>query len=74
MYSIERNHVELSNFLSMIPPTRVDFLQHYRLPEIVKNLGVDFFADKSPTMREGDAAMSVTRSGKKHKAVANLDE
>ncbi len=69
MYSIERNHVELSNFLSMIPPTRVDFLQHYRFPE-----GVDFFADKSPTMREGDAAMSVTRSGKKHKAVANLDE
>jgi hypothetical protein len=74
MYSIERNHVELSNFLSMMPPSRVDFLQYYRLPEVVENLGVGFLADKSPNMREGDAATSATRSGKKHKTVANLDE
>ena len=74
MYSIERNHVELSNFLSMRPPSREDFLQYHRLPKVVENLGVDFLADKSPTMREGDATTSARRSGKKQKAVANLDE
>ena len=74
MYSIERNHVELSNFLSMRPPSREDFLQYYRHPEVVENLGVDFLADKSPTIREGDATTSAKRSGKKHKAVTNLDE
>jgi hypothetical protein len=69
MYSIEQNHVELTCFfLSIVPPSRVDFQQYYRLPEVVEDLGVNLFDGKSPTMREVDAATSATRCRKKPKS------
>ena len=68
MYSIERNHVELSDFLRMVPPSIVDFQQYYRLPEVVEDLGVDSLQEKYPTMREVDAATSASRPRKKLKS------
>jgi hypothetical protein len=69
MYSIERNHVEVSYVLSLPPSSRVDF-EYSRLPEVVEaeDLSADILDVESPAMEEVDVATTATHSRKRPKA------